>query len=291
MYHEDKGIIVDVELLAECGQIAQHLRKFERIWMIELKQLQKQSVRAFGRPPIPSTASLKQKLDAVFVTVGTSKITSDEKEEDDEFDEEYAKHLRYLEDIVINIYQLNQPKENKKNFGCCDNTEESQRQKNSTNKIKENNINSNDSIKVHIKSNMNYSVAGAEKAEESATKNNNNELTALPTDTRDDQQQHFDAHLCTRKQQQQQHQTTPTTTTTTSIESSGSDNNNKSLMNNDSDKKEQNLNLTTIEDVSSINKQQQQQLLAKITDDDLKMLLKEMKKKVEFTEKMNWLCK
>jgi hypothetical protein len=276
MYHEDKGIIVDVELLAECGQIAQHLRKFERIWMTELKELQKQSVRAFGRPPIPSTVFLKQKLDAVFNIIENRKISLDANDDDDdEFDEEYVKHLRYLEDTVIKIYQLNQK--------VCEsrNTVESQRQESKTN-----DINSNTNIKVHIKSNMNYSVAGAE-AEESATKNNNNELTALPTDTRDDQ--HFDAHLCTRKQQQQQHQTT--TTTTTSIESSGSDNNNKSLMNNDSDKREQNLNPTaTLSDVSSINKQQQQ-LLAKITDDDLKMLLKEMKKKVEFTEKMNWLCK
>lgn len=274
MYHEDKGIIVDVELLAECGLIAQHLRKFERIWMIELKELQKQSVRAFGRPPVPSTESLKKKLDAVFDTVGSHKILLDGSD-DEELDEEYAKHLRYLEDIVIKIYQLNQK---------VDESPDINSQEKLKNQEENDNINSNTSIKVHIKSNMNYSVAGKE-ASESATKNNNNELKALPTDTRDEQQ--FDAHLCTQKQQQQQHQTT----TTNIDESSGSDNNNKSLMNNDSDKREQNLNpTTTIGDVSSINKQQQQ-LLAKITDDDLKMLLKEMKRKVEFTEKMNWLCK
>jgi ABC-type sugar transport system ATPase subunit len=50
-------------------------------------------------------------------------------------------------------------------------------------------------------------------------------------------------------------------------------------------------------DVDSSNKQQQniyhqqQQLCAKIHSDDLRLLIRELKRKVDYTEKMNWMCK
>lgn len=294
MYHEDKGLIVDVELLAECGQIAQHLRKLERHWKINLKDLQKQSIRGFTKPPIPTTESVQENLNRIFDINLNQSVQlvnrSDDDDDDDDFDENFSKHVKYLEDIVIKIYQLKQ----KERIDSCfdDNRQTQQREeivcKNSIESSSSGNKNNNSS-EVHIKSNMNYSVAGAtaEEATETATKHNNNELTASPlqtTDTRDDQ--HFEAHLCTQKQ----HQTE--TATVANIESSGSDNNNQSLMNNDSDKQEQDLNpATNIHDVGYIVRQQQQQLCAKITDEDFKILLREMKRKVEFTEKMNWLCK
>lgn len=278
MYHEDKGRVVDVELLAECGQIAQHLRQLERQWKIDLKDLQKQSVRGFVKPPIPTTESVKENLNRIFNLNEEHLVGGRVHDTDlDEFDEEFVKHVRHLEDVVIKIYQLKQKNQRIAGGGdCLDDNSSSQ-------PAECINSSSNSSAKADIKSNMNYSAAGA-AAE-------NNELKASPTtspttDTRDDQ--HFEAHLWTQKQQQQQTETT-TASMIATIESSGCDNNNQSLMNNDSDKQEQDLN---IGDVGYIDKQQQQQqLLAKISCEDFKVLLREMKRKVEFTEKMNWLCK
>lgn len=104
---------------------------------------------------------------------------------------------------------------------------------------------------------MNYSAA-------SATKHNNNDLTTSPTGIRDDRQFGTHSHSCT-------------------MSDSGRDNNNKSLKSFDvdsSNKQQQN-----------IYHQQQQQLCGKIHGDDLRMLIRELKRKVDYTEKMNWMCK
>lgn len=291
MYHEDKGRIVDVELLAECGQIAQHLRKLERSWKIELKDLQKQSVRGFVKPPIPTTESVKENLNRIFnlneeqsVQLVSNSARDSDLDDDLILDEAYASHVKNLEDIVIKIYQLKQNQE--VDCGADENSQRQQREEIANKKSIESS-NSDSSARADIKSNMNYSVAGA--VAEEATKNNNNELKASPapaTDTtRDDQ--HLEAHLCTQKQHCQTETTTASMTKATIESSSGCDNNNQSLMNNDSDKQESDLNFC---DVGYIDKQQQQ-LLAKISSDDFKLLMREMKRKVEFTEKMNWLCK
>ena len=65
MNHEDEGS-VDVELLAECGQIAQRLRGLEKSWAIDLKDLQKQTLQHYPRPQLPSSLSVTQKLNEIF---------------------------------------------------------------------------------------------------------------------------------------------------------------------------------------------------------------------------------
>lgn len=124
------------------------------------------------------------------------------------------------------------------------------------------------SRKIHIKNNMNYSAA---------TKNNNNDLTTSPTgihELKDDQQFHG-THSCS----------------TTGIVGSSRDHNNKILMNKDADvHQDQNqANCSSNKQQQNIY-HQQQQLCAKLNSDDLQMLFRELKRKVDFTEKMNWLC-
>ena len=220
MSHEGDETVVDVELLAECGQVAQRLRELEQNWSIDLKELQKKSLCCYKKPPLASSHSVTQKLNDIF--------DSNEHSVDNKIDPGYDNRLRHLEDTVIKIHHqqelLNRPTAtNNRNF--------------------------------HGKSNMNYSTA-------SATKHNNNDLTTSPTATRDDRQFGTHSHSCTP--------------------GDGSrDNNNKSLTNFDvdsSNKQQQNI-------------YQQQQLCAKIHNDDIRILIRELKRKVDYTEKMNWMCK
>lgn len=120
--------------------------------------------------------------------------------------------------------------------------------------------------KVHMKINMNYSAA--------ATKNNNIDLTTSPTGVHELKDDHSHS----------------STTIDVGI---NRENDNKSLLNNVDAGTQRDPNP---DDCSSNRKQQnvyrqQHQLCAKITNDDLKTLLRELKRKVDFTEKMNWLCK
>lgn len=249
MYHEDEGS-VDVELLAECGQIAQQLRSLERTWAIELKDLQRKSLVSFGKPPLPSSHSIVQKLNEIFdINEHTSPV--DHKDDDDP---EFVNRLRYLEDTVIKIHYQQEL------------LSQTGGQKRTTN-----------NKKVHIKSNMNYSAA--------ATKNNNNDLTTSPTgihELKDDQQYETQSHSLI-----------------TSGDGNSRESCNKSLLNDDVDiQRDQN------QANCSSNKQQQQQnfshqhqhqhqhqhLCGKITDSDIRLLIRELKRKVDFTEKMNWLC-
>lgn len=226
MFHEDDGS-VDVELLAECGAIAQRLRSLERSWSIELKDLQRKSLLSYGKPPLPSSHSITQKLNEIFDFTEADAALVALKDANKGDDPEFAGRLRYLEDIVIKIH--------------CQ--QELLRQKRTTTR------------KVHIKSNMNYSAAG---------KHNNNDLMTSPTGARDDQQ----PHSC----------------------SSSRDNNNKSLT---SDGDEAQIELSPENCGSNkpiLYHQQQLQLCSHITSDDLRLLLRELKRKVDFTEKMNWLC-
>lgn len=231
MFHEDDGS-VDVELLAECGAIAQRLRSLERSWSIELKDLQRKSLWSYGKPPLPSSHSITQKLNEIFdFTEADVALVSSLKDNHKGDDPEFASRLRNLEDIVIKIH--------------C----QQELQKRATTR------------KVHIKSNMNYSAA---------TKHNNNDLMTSPTGVRDDQQ----PHSC----------------------SSSRDNINKSFTNDSADNDGGEAQNELSQENCSSNKQiiyhqQQLQLCSHITSDDLKLLLRELKRKVDFTEKMNWLCK
>lgn len=231
MFHEDDGS-VDVELLAECGAIAQRLRSLERSWSIELKDLQRKSLRSYGKPPLPSSLSITQKLNEIFdfTEADVALVTLKDSNKGD--DPEFASRLRYLEDIVIKIH--------------CQ--QELLRHKRTTTTTR----------KVHIKSNMNYSAA--------TKHNNNDDLMTSPTGVRDDQQPH-------------------------SCSSSSRDNNNKSLTNDDDDGAQNELSQENCSNKQIIYHQQQLQLCSQITSDDLKLLLRELKRKVDFTEKMNWLCK
>lgn len=228
MFHEDEGS-VDVELLAECGAIAQRLRSLERTWFIELKDLQRKSLRGFSKPLLPSSDSVLQKLNEIFEIDEHSTLVDNK----DRNDPEFVNRLKSLEEAVINIHNQQ---------------EILKQQKRATS-----------DRKVHIESNMNYSAA--------ATKSNNNDLTTSPTDIhelKDDQQFEIRSHSCA-----------------SGIASSWEDHNYKSLTNDDADSQNDH----------SMCHHQQQQLRDEISSDDLKMLLKELKRKVDFTEKMNWLCK
>lgn len=243
MNHEDEGS-VDVELLAECGQIAQRLRSLERTWSIELKDLQRKTLLSGGRPPLPSSLSVIQKLNEIF-DFNEHDTPVNNKEDDDQ---EFVNRLGYLEDTVIKIHYQ---QELLRHTGG---------QKRATN-----------NRKVHIKSNMNYSAA--------ATKNNNNDLTTSPTgihELKDDQNQQCETHLHS---------------SATSGVGSSRENNNKALLNDEADiQRDQNQANCSNKQQQNIY-HQQQQLCAKITGDDLRMLIRELKRKVDFTEKMNWLCK
>lgn len=231
--------IVDVELLAECGQIAERLRILERTWSIDLKDLQRKSLFVFGKPLLPSSLSISKRLNDIFDSNEYSTL-SDNKNDDDP---DYVNRLRYLEDTVIKIH--------------CQ--QELLRQTGGQQRI--------NNKKVHIKSNMNYSAA--------ATKNNNNDLTTSPTGVHELKDDQTHSHSCT-----------------TSGVGSNREYNNKNLLNDDAGTQRD----PNQDDCSSYKQQQnvyhqQQQLCAKITNDDLKTLLRELKRKVDFTEKMNWLCK
>jgi hypothetical protein len=198
MYHEVEAN-VDVELLAECGQIAQRLRSLEQAWHIDLKELQRNCLCNFGSPPaLTSSASVAQKLSNIY----------DLNEEGPEL----VSHLKHLEDVAIGIY--------------CQ--RELQRQA----LLKERDA----------KNNMNHSAtAGNSNAYAPPTRDNNGELQS-------------------------------------------------SWHNDEGDKDQKSSTNTTNGNKQPQHTHHQQQLCDKITNDDLQLLLRELRRKVDFTEKMNWLC-
>lgn len=229
---------VDVELLAECGQIAHRLRSLEWTWAIDLKDLQKKTLFSENRPTLAWSKSVLEKLNETFNfnERDVSIIKNDECPG-------FVNRLQYLEDTVIKIHH--QQELLKHTVG----------QKRTTN-----------NRKLLIKSNMNYSTA--------STKNNNNDLTISPSGTHE-----------LKDYQNQQHESRLHSSTTTSESCSSKENSNKILWNDDVQRNQDDC----------IKKQQiyhqQQQLCAKITSEDLRMLIRELRRKVDFTEKMNWLCK
>jgi len=236
---------VDVELLAECGQIAQRLRSLESSWSIELKELQKRRVCSFGRPPLTASSSTAKRLNEIYELLPATTNNSSNNECSTP---ELLNHLRFLEDSVIQIHYQQEL------------LDDSQRTNNK--KVHQ----------VHIKSNMNYSAA---------PKSNNNDLSTSSSSSLPTAELLLENSTPLSHQQQQQQQDLQT--------SIGKDNNNKNVMNeqdNNGDK-----------ETSSSYQQHQcchankQQLCNRITNDDLKLLLRELKRKVDYTEKMNWLCK
>lgn len=233
MYHEAEAN-VDVELLAECGQIAQRLRSLEKSWSCELKELHRKTlINTFCTPPqLITSLSVTQKLSEIF----DINENVDESLEDDQNNQELQSRLRYLEDTVIKIYY----------------------QQELLRQTQKRNAKAASHKRVHIKGNMNYSASSG---------SNNNDLSTSPTAAAIHEQ-----HIGSSNNGE--HAT-----------GSGDNNNKRNILNNDDD-----------DDKDQSNKQsqniyhQQQQLCGRITEDDLRLLLRELKKKVDYTEKMNWLC-
>lgn len=241
MYQEVEGN-VDVELLAECGQIAQRLRSLEKSWSCELKELQRRVlVKTFrSPPPLVTSLSVTQKLSEIF----DINENVDDNSKDDRKQQESEGRLRYLEDTVIKIhYQQELLRQTQKRSA-----------KAATHK------------RVYIKGNMNYS---------SPSGNNNNDLSTSQSPTAVIHEQLIGSN-------NGEHAT-----------GSGDNNNKKGILNRDDEgDKDQSSTTTTHCNWQSQNiYHQQQQLCGRITEDDLRLLLRELKKKVDYTEKMNWLCK
>jgi hypothetical protein len=245
MYHEDKQY-VDVELLAECGQIAHRLRCLEKTWFFELKELQKKSVCSYtATPKLIASLSITQKLNDLLDKSISPSI------DENRNNQELVNRLNYLEDTVIKIHKQQQEL------------------------LKQNHITVAATQKrVHIKGNMNYSALSGSSG--SNNNNNNNDLSTSQSPTAAIHEQLISSN-------NGEHAT-----------GSGDNNNKKSILNNDDDedKDQSSMAATT---TTTNNKQQtqniyQQQLcVGRITEEELQLLLRELKRKVDFTEKMNWL--
>lgn len=237
MYHEAEAN-VDVELLAECGQIAQRLRSFEKSWSCELKELQRTTLRStFGAPPpLITSLSITQKLSEIF-DINENETPRDDNSESDRDNQELVSRLRYLEDTVIKIhYQQELLRQTQRRSAAAASHK-----------------------RVYIKGTMNYSAASG---------NNNNDLSTSQSPT-------VAVHEQLIGSNNGEHAT-----------GSGDNNNKRSILSKDDDAdKEQGSHCCHRQS------QYQQQLCGRITEDDLRLLLRELKKKVDYTEKMNWLCK
>lgn len=105
MYHEDGN--VDVELLADIGHIAKRLRSLETTWNIELKDLQRQSINGFGKPPVPSSVSLSQLNELVLIN--------------EQQPLELISQLKHLENTVIKVHVEQELHRKQKQYQrkCC----------------------------------------------------------------------------------------------------------------------------------------------------------------------------
>ena len=271
MFHVEEEVNVDVELLAECGQIAQRLRSLEQAWRIDLKDLQKKSLCNFGKPPLATTISITHKLNDIFdINENTTGV---------ENSPELINHLRYLEDTVIKIHHQQELLRHT--------TEHHNRIANAAHK------------KVYYsKSNMNYSASSGNNSNNNNINNNgSNDLTTSPQATSTN----------TTSSSMAIHELVNTNTKNESNNVSttavllGSRDNKKSIFSVDDDEStdddDKDQSITTKIKSTAKNRQShniyhhQQQLSGRITNDDLKLLLRELKRKVDYTEKMNWLCK
>lgn len=242
MYHEDQQF-VDVELLAECGQIAHRLRSLEKTWFFELKELQRKSVCSYtATPKLIASHSITQKLNDLLDHSILPNV------DENRNNQELVTRLKYLEDTVIKIH----------------NQQELLKRNTATQK------------RVHIKGNMNYSALSGSSGSNNNNNNNNNDLSTSQSPTAAIHEQLISSN-------NGEHAT-----------GSGDNNNKKSILNNDDDD-DKDQSSTTTATTTTNNKQQtqniyQQQLCAgRITEEDLQLLLRELKRKVDFTEKMNWL--
>jgi uncharacterized protein YqiB (DUF1249 family) len=200
MFHVEGG--VDVELLAECGQIAQRLRSLEQTWSIDLKELQRGCLCNFGSPPaLTASHSVVQKLSTVY--------DINENTPGSEHSPEVVSRVRHLEDVAIGLYYQR----------------ELQRQAL---------LQESDTSARRAPATMNYSVTSG------SSSSNHHELVAPPPQASNGASS--DEGTNSSKQSHHPHQ-------------------------------------------------QQQQLCDKITNDDLQLLLRELRRKIDYTEKMNWLCK
>lgn len=259
MYLVEEEGNVDVELLAECGQIAQRLRALEQTWYIELKELQRNSLRSFGKPLLTSSISLTQKLNDIF-DINDNECNN--------LSSELVNRLRYLEDIAIKIHKQQEFLKQ-----AAEGTLEQKRNSSETHN------------KAHININMNYSTSSGNNSNNNSNVNssinNNNDLLAT-TAARENTREHGESYL------------------NTSVKKTGSsrDNNNRSSANNndaddddDKSKSSKIASATVSSNQSQTIHHQHQQLCDNITNEDLILLLRELKRKVDYTEKMNWLCK
>jgi len=269
MFHVEEEVNVDVELLAECGQIAQRLRSLEQAWLIDLKDLQKKSLCNFGKPPLATTISLTHKLNDIF--------DINENTPDVENSPELINHLRYLEESVIKIHHQQELLRHT--------TEHHNRIANAAHK------------KVYYsKSNMNYSASSGNNSKNNNINNNgSDDLTTSPSAS-----MAIHEHVNTNAKNESNN-------VSSTVLLSSSRDNKKSIFcvdddeSSDDDDKVQSkttkIKLTTVncnkqsQNIYHQHQQQQQQLSGRITNDDLKLLLRELKRKVDYTEKMNWLCK
>lgn len=236
MFHEDEEN-VDVELLAECGQIAHRLRSLEKTWSCELKELQRKTLSSsFLIPKLITSLSITQKLNDILDIHDIDRPILDNF--DDRESEQVVSRLNYLEDTVIKIHYQQEL------------------------------LSQTTQKRVYIKGNMNYSALSG--SSNNNNNNNNNDLsTSPPTVT---------IHEQLISSNNGEHAT-----------GSGDNNNKTSILNNDDDEDKDQSSTTTSSTANCIY-HQQQQLCDRITEEDLKLLLRELKKKVDYTEKMNWLC-
>ncbi|KAL7017016.1 hypothetical protein ACKWTF_010227 [Chironomus riparius] len=271
MFHVEEEVNVDVELLAECGQIAQRLRSLEQAWRIDLKDLQKKSLCNFGKPPLATTISLTHKLNDIW---DINENTTGAEDSPD-----LINHLRYLEETVIKIHHQQELLRHT--------TEHHNRIANAAHK------------KVYYsKSNMNYSASSGNNSKNNNINNNgSNDLTTSPQATSASMAIHEHVNTNTKNESNN--------VSTTTVLLSSRDNKKKIFTvdddeSTDDDDKDQSkttkVKLTTThsnkqsQNIYHQHQQQQQQLSGRITNDDLKLLLRELKRKVDYTEKMNWLC-
>jgi hypothetical protein len=151
MYHEDQQF-VDVELLAECGQIAHRLRCLEKSWFFDLKELQRKSVCSYtATPKLIASLTITQKLNDLLDKNISPSI-------DDRNSQELVNRLKYLEDTVIKIHFQQELLKQQKRIAAA------------TQK------------RVHIKDNMNYSALSGSSGSNN-NNNNNNDLSTSQSPT------------------------------------------------------------------------------------------------------------
>lgn len=137
MYHETENV---TQTLVDIGFIAQRLRNLERLWNINLKELQKQSIRSYNEPlsvklkkhsilsaaePKPSSSLFSssshttEDATTAALTTASNEITTNDSEAIEKDKENYNK-LDNLELFIIKLHDLiNSNTKNNKNPNIC----------------------------------------------------------------------------------------------------------------------------------------------------------------------------